>query len=173
VFISQFDVAIRAQSLTEGFSVRQKYEPNCKLYHLPINDSALERLTDVIQLSLPIIHDAICSGKRVIVHCAMGISRSASIVLAYLMAYKSMTFVNAYLYVFQRRPVIRPNHGFFRQLLLFERKLYGSPCRLSYTNVMPNILIRSLMIQQQAQELINSQGAFTLITRQDEMITDG
>ena len=64
-------------------------------------------------------------GNSTLVHCAAGVSRSACIVLAHLMRSHNMTLKRAYNYLKLRRPVIRPNVGFFRQLIEFERRLFG------------------------------------------------
>jgi len=59
-------------------------------------------------------------GGRVLVHCAAGVSRSATAVLAYLMATKRMSYQQARDYVLHRRPCICPNDGFEKQLLEYE-----------------------------------------------------
>ena len=64
-------------------------------------------------------------GGRTLVHCVAGVSRSASICIAYLMKYYRMPLLDAYRYVRGRRPVIRPNAGFFSQLIEYERRLFG------------------------------------------------
>lgn len=48
----------------------------------------------------------------VLVHCAAGVSRSASIVIAYLMRNNGMNYTEAYALVKNKRFVICPNHGF-------------------------------------------------------------
>lgn len=72
-------------------------------------------------------------GRNVLVHCAAGVSRSASFVIAYLMNRKDMLFPDAIRFVKERRSVIRPNSGFSQQLekygkTIFDRKL-GSQCK--------------------------------------------
>lgn len=62
---------------------------------------------------------------KVIVHCVAGVSRSASLCIAYLMKYHRMSLVKAHDYVKRRRSMIRPNMGFWRQLIDYERRLYG------------------------------------------------
>lgn len=62
-------------------------------------------------------------GGRTIIHCVCGISRAASISIAYLMKYKHMSLREAYDYVKTRRSVIRPNQGFWRQLIEYEKRL--------------------------------------------------
>lgn len=49
------------------------------------------------------------------VHCVMGRSRSATLVLAYLMVEKGLTVVEAIVHVRQRRCIL-PNRGFLKQL---------------------------------------------------------
>ncbi|XP_061105948.1 dual specificity protein phosphatase 14 [Conger conger] len=61
----------------------------------------------------------------VLVHCAAGVSRSATLCLAYLMKYHRVSLAEAHAWVKARRPVIRPNAGFWRQLIEYERKLFG------------------------------------------------
>jgi len=48
----------------------------------------------------------------VLVHCHMGVSRSATVVIAYLMKYFHMTHREAYNFVKKKRSVINPNEGF-------------------------------------------------------------
>ncbi|NXU72062.1 DUPD1 phosphatase, partial [Oreotrochilus melanogaster] len=53
--------------------------------------------------------------NKVLVHCAMGRSRSATLVLAYLMIYKNMSVVDAIEQVSRHRCIL-PNRGFLKQL---------------------------------------------------------
>lgn len=56
-----------------------------------------------------------CDGN-VLVHCSAGVSRSVSIVVAYLMKEKNMSYIKAIDYVRKRRPVANPNYSFVQQL---------------------------------------------------------
>lgn len=53
---------------------------------------------------------------RVLVHCNAGVSRSASVCIAYLMFTQRMTFTDAFNLVKSKRECIQPNSGFLRQL---------------------------------------------------------
>lgn len=53
---------------------------------------------------------------NVLVHCHFGVSRSATLVIAYVMQKYNLTFEQAYLFVRQRRRFINPNDGFCEQL---------------------------------------------------------
>ncbi|KAM7073811.1 dual specificity protein phosphatase 13A isoform 4-T4 [Molossus nigricans] len=59
---------------------------------------------------------------RVLVHCAMGVSRSATVVLAFLMIYENMTLVQAIQKVQAHRDIC-PNSGFLRQLQVLDNRL--------------------------------------------------
>ena len=58
----------------------------------------------------------------VLVHCAAGVSRSSTIVIAYIMSAYAMTFARALQFVKERRPCVRPNKGFVAQLMVWERR---------------------------------------------------
>ena len=56
------------------------------------------------------------------IHCVLGVSRSASLLIAYLMKYKNMSLKTAYDFVSSKRPCVRPNPGFWRQLTDYEKQ---------------------------------------------------
>ncbi|XP_069011541.1 dual specificity phosphatase 29-like [Embiotoca jacksoni] len=60
--------------------------------------------------------------NKLLVHCVMGRSRSATLVLAYLMICQDMTVVDAIERVKTRRRII-PNWGFLKQLRELDRRL--------------------------------------------------
>ncbi|NXS16504.1 DS13B phosphatase, partial [Mystacornis crossleyi] len=62
------------------------------------------------------------SGGKVFVHCAMGVSRSATLVLAFLMIREHMTLVDALKTVSAHRNIC-PNSGFLSQLRDLDIKL--------------------------------------------------
>ncbi|XP_037940375.1 dual specificity protein phosphatase 18-like [Teleopsis dalmanni] len=64
-------------------------------------------------------------GGKSLVHCVAGVSRSASLCIAYLIKHASMSLREAYLHVKSIRPQIRPNTGFFQQLRQYEEQLHG------------------------------------------------
>jgi protein-tyrosine phosphatase len=55
-----------------------------------------------------------------------GISRSASVVIAYLMQELEMSLFDALTHTRKRRSIIFPNPGFQRQLMEYERKIKAS-----------------------------------------------
>lgn len=88
--------------------------------HLPLNDVDDEKITPYFELANNFIDDQLIKGIRVLVHCHAGISRSASIVIGYLINRRGMTFSNAYAYVKTKRKIIDPNFGFVCQLHAYD-----------------------------------------------------
>lgn len=68
------------------------------------------------------IESALLSGGKVYVHCQMGISRSSTLVLAFLMIKRGWTAQQAMRTVRSRRQII-PNEGFLRQLCQLNEDL--------------------------------------------------
>ncbi|XP_030073136.1 protein phosphatase Slingshot homolog 1 isoform X2 [Microcaecilia unicolor] len=67
--------------------------------------------------------------SKCLVHCKMGVSRSASTVIAYAMKEFDWSLEKAYNYVKEKRSVTRPNAGFMRQLSEYEGILDASKQR--------------------------------------------
>ena len=61
--------------------------------------------------------------EKILVHCAAGASRSATIVIAFLMWDKKMSYKDAYNFAKSKRSIVWPNPGFIEQLQLFEKIL--------------------------------------------------
>lgn len=70
---------------------------------------------------------------KVFVHCAMGLSRSSTLVLAYLMIHENMTLVDAIKAVSPNRNIC-PNEGFLEQLRELDRKLHYQGSSTSWRN---------------------------------------
>lgn len=90
---------------------------------LPATDSNKQNLRQYFEEAFEFIEEAQQSGTALLIHCQAGVSRSATIVIAYLMKHTWMTMTDAYKYVKTRRPIISPNLNFMGQLLEFEEDL--------------------------------------------------
>lgn len=64
---------------------------------------------------------------KVLVHCAAGVSRSASLVLAFLIRHRHMKYDDAFALLKKARSCVCPNFGFVRQLRKWERDCLGCP----------------------------------------------
>ena len=81
----------------------------------------------ILLLLLRLLTDSVKkSNGRVFVHCQAGISRSATICLAYLMRTNRVKLDEAFEFVKQRRSIISPNFSFMGQLLQFESQVLAS-----------------------------------------------
>ena len=68
------------------------------------------------------LESARCGGRKVLVHCQAGVSRSPTLVVAYLMALYGRPLMETFQLVKQRRQIIAPNFSFMGQLLEFEHR---------------------------------------------------
>ncbi|XP_012274093.1 dual specificity protein phosphatase 3 [Orussus abietinus] len=89
---------------------------------LPIIDLPTIDISQYFPAAVSFIHNALSSGGKVFVHCMLGISRSATCVIAYLMTKKEMLAVDAIQLVRTNR-CINPNQGFLRQLANLDNRL--------------------------------------------------
>ena len=75
-----------------------------------------------IMESIPLIERSIQQQDNILIHCQAGVSRSASIVIGYLIHSRRLSAKEALDYVQQRRPCVRPNPGFWRELQELESR---------------------------------------------------
>ncbi|RKP27251.1 protein-tyrosine phosphatase-like protein, partial [Syncephalis pseudoplumigaleata] len=87
---------------------------------ITVDDRPATNLLQYFHDTYRFIDECIEQGGRVLVHCMAGISRSATIVIAYLMRKHQWSVDVAMQTVRQSRPIIKPNAGFRRQLALYE-----------------------------------------------------
>lgn len=62
-------------------------------------------------------------GSKVLVHCKMGVSRSASVVIAYAMKAYGLSYREAFEHVKQNRSCVKPNKNFVSQLETYQGML--------------------------------------------------
>ncbi|KAK4886712.1 hypothetical protein RN001_002983 [Aquatica leii] len=137
LFLGPYSVALKTcrkelldQGITHIVCVRQPVEAHfVKPYFtdssftyliLDIADMATENIIRFFPKVKQFVDDALSKNAKVLIHGNMGVSRSATLVLAYIMEKLGITCSDAYTLVKGRRSCIKPNEGFFAQLNEYE-----------------------------------------------------
>ena len=87
---------------------------------ITLADSCLETIIPKVKETKDFIDASLGVGGKVLVHCNDGMSRSGSLVIAYIMQTYGLDFKSALNYVQQRRFCVQPNDGFEQQLREYE-----------------------------------------------------
>ncbi|XP_037320750.2 dual specificity protein phosphatase 19-like isoform X2 [Pungitius pungitius] len=102
--------------LNVAYGVSNPFPDQCVYKTLPILDLPDTDITAYLGECGSFVDRAREKDGVVLVHCNAGVSRSASVVIGYLMMREGLTFDEAYAQVKLARPSTRPNPGFHRQL---------------------------------------------------------
>ena len=94
---------------------------------IAVEDSHDVNMIQHLPEAFSFIEKARMEGERVLVHCHAGMSRSVTVILAYLMKFYNHTLDSAYEHVKQIKSDISPNFSFMGQLLEYECTLRPSP----------------------------------------------
>lgn len=139
LFISSFVVAgdlekLKGQGITHivntaGDICESRFPEHFQYLTYYLKDTNNEEISLLFYKTLSWIQSAMDSGGRVLVHCREGVSRSATMIIAYLMWRFSLSFEAAHERLRQTRPICNPNTGFTFQLLLLGKKLGGAGCK--------------------------------------------
>jgi dual specificity MAP kinase phosphatase len=105
-----------------------KDEPNCfegefKYLKITILDTINQNIATYFNSAHEFIEQARKSDGKILIHCYAGISRSATIVISYLMKTRRMSADTAFQYVKARRSIVSPNIGFYASLVNYYREL--------------------------------------------------
>ncbi|ESO06531.1 hypothetical protein HELRODRAFT_64858 [Helobdella robusta] len=116
--------------------------PDKKYLCLVASDVSTQNLSQFFSETNDFIHEARSNGGNVLVHCLAGVSRSTTIVIAYLMTVSKLAWKECLGAVQQNRPCANPNFGFQRQLLEFQYDNVLEVCCFlfdGWTNIMFSI----------------------------------
>ncbi|XP_043686511.1 dual specificity protein phosphatase 3 isoform X2 [Vespula pensylvanica] len=114
-----------AEGKTFGFvNTGKDYYVNTTIKYLGLSlaDHPTVDISKYFHTAASFIDEAVSSNGKVFVHCMLGVSRSATCVLAYLMIKKDMLAVDAIRIVREKRD-IHPNYGFRSQLAQLDNQL--------------------------------------------------
>ncbi|XP_042491461.1 dual specificity protein phosphatase PHS1-like [Macadamia integrifolia] len=102
-----------------------QYPDLFKYKNFSISDNEDSNISSIFEEASDFIDQVEESGGRVLVHCFEGKSRSATVVLAYLMLKKNFTLLEAWNLLKRAHRRAQPNDGFAKMLLNLDKKLYG------------------------------------------------
>jgi protein-tyrosine phosphatase len=106
------------EKIVEGHSIQY--------HHISIEDNREVDISCYFNKFVNIVNDAQHANKNVLVHCVNGVSRSVTLVLCFLMG-NNMSLKDALIFLKSKRTQYsKPNIGFFKQLLSFEKEMYGT-----------------------------------------------
>ncbi|XVE85181.1 hypothetical protein DITRI_Ditri17bG0071000 [Diplodiscus trichospermus] len=110
-----------------GFVCPEYFKNDLVYKTLWLQDSPSEDITSILYDVFDYFEDVREQGGRVLVHCCQGVSRSSSLVIAYLMWREGQSFEDAFQYVKAARGVTNPNTGFAFQLLQCQKRVHAVP----------------------------------------------
>ena len=102
----------------------QRFEPypsDFEYMHIHAYDVINWTLIYNFQATNLFIRDALKDGGKVYIHCMCGVSRSVSVLLAYIMTQSTKSLDVLLKEVQSARPVANPNPGFITQLIEFRK----------------------------------------------------
>ncbi|KAL7715761.1 protein-tyrosine-phosphatase [Entamoeba marina] len=97
-----------------------------RVEYMPIPDLPTEAIDILFPQCFNFIDSIIKSGGNVLIHCQAGISRSSTVLIAYIMHRNGWTYRESFDYIRKKRPIIMPNAGFERQLLTLEQRMFNA-----------------------------------------------
>lgn len=118
--LSRFGTVI---NLIPGF--RLKAPSRLNVYHIAIEDDEGVDLAPFWTTVFKAIDEERKKRGKLLLLCGMGISRSATFAIGYLMCIEKLSLHDAYKRVQHSRSVVCPNIGFFRQMIELEEKMFS------------------------------------------------
>lgn len=102
------------------------HESEFVLKFIPLRDTVNSDLLQILGEAVAFVKDSLKKNDGgVLVHCQKGISRSASVVIAFAMEEMELDLDTAWRYVRSSRPKVKPNTGFQVQLELWNKMRFN------------------------------------------------
>ncbi|CAL4903207.1 unnamed protein product [Urochloa decumbens] len=127
-----------------GFVCPEYFKSDLIYRTLWLQDSPTEDITSILYDVFDYFEDVREQGGRVFVHCCQGVSRSTSLVIAYLMWREGQSFDDAFQFVKAARGIANPNMGFACQLLQCQKRVHAIP-------LSPNSVLRMYRMAPHSQ----------------------
>eukprot|EP00759_Apiculatamorpha_spiralis_P028736 PhF_6_TR31220/c0_g1_i1/m.45773 len=97
-----------------------------QLHHIPLDDTQTSPLTPHLPEAIQFLKNSLHNDRvPTYVHCHAGVSRSVSVVAAFMVAECQVSLREALERIRQARPFANPNVGFLAQLSEFEKSVRG------------------------------------------------
>lgn len=127
---SSYDIeTLKRKNITHIVSVLAGYSPpypdDFNYFVINTLDTEQSNLIDVFDEASKFISDAICDGSNVLVHCAYGRSRSATIVASYLIHAFGMDVDRVLQLLKSKRGIVEPNPHYVKQLRAYYDYKYN------------------------------------------------
>lgn len=106
--------------LCVGHEMAKFVDDNYQYMKLEVEDDEDEDILTNFDDTFNFIEEGINKGG-VLVHCFGGISRSSTIIIAYLIKKNKMSYLQAYEIVKTLKSDIKPNEGFVEKLKIFDK----------------------------------------------------
>ncbi len=103
--------------------VLSTYGDEFKYFCFPLVDQGDCDIKQYFVDTFKIIDEALSNNQNILVHCQAGISRSATIVIAYIIRKQKKTMDESLKFVQSKRSCVSPNLGFCGQLIRYEKEL--------------------------------------------------
>ncbi|KAH9611242.1 hypothetical protein KSS87_016590 [Heliosperma pusillum] len=110
-----------------GFVCPEYFKADFVYRTLWLQDNPSEDITSILYDVFDYFEDVREQKGRVFVHCFQGVSRSTSLVIAYLMWREGQSFDDAFQFVKEARGIADPNMGFACQLLQCQKRVHAVP----------------------------------------------
>jgi len=119
--VRNYHAAPPASTLTANSASIAAEPPSPFTYlRVPVTDTATASLTGLLPAAVAFIHCAVARHEGVLVHCQLGVSRSAAVVLAYLIQAAGLSLKDAYTHLKLRRAVAKPRPNFLKELMALD-----------------------------------------------------
>jgi protein-tyrosine phosphatase len=110
------DISLVVSVVDHRINTKFLEEFNIDLFTINIKDRSDQNIKGYFYNVFNRIESVLSAGGRVVVHCHRGISRSATIMISYIMIKYRMSFEDAFEFVVSKRSCVCPNIGFIYSL---------------------------------------------------------
>lgn len=118
-FIEKINPSLIISILDDGMKLTKWKD--IEYYQIFVKDEEGENIGRYFERCHKLIYNIEQEGGIVFVHCGGGVSRSSTIVIAYIMRTKKIPMIQVKDFIFDCRSIISPNKSFEKQLKTYEK----------------------------------------------------